>query len=328
MNQELEKQQAIQKEMEQRKKEYERQLIVKAHQIRAVCMAGGSEFFKIGKEECEILRKVFPNEADKLLADAMKEKFDKAEKKDKKNPGSVDRTNLLQELEGLCGKALKTMLENMKSSDKSKENQGSGLSDAEKGISNAKQMSEVENVKAKEEAQKAKEDPQKAKENPNSAKETVVKNKKKGVLEGIKENLQDGHHEGFTGEKVIRREQEQDAPAPQAPVSKKEQKKLDKQQKKDEKAQRKEEKIQAKQEKAEKKAAKKQKVAPISKEDLDSEKGQDEAKSADAEAQEKANQAKLDAYNKKVAERAQANQAKQMTSSNVREMTGPVRKKN
>ena len=145
MNQEFEKQQ-IQKELEQKRKQQQQQLIVKAHQIRAVCMSGNTEFFKIGQEECDLLRKVFPDEADKLLAKALKDKFEKAENKEKKNPGSVNRSSLLEEIEGLCSKAFKLMLENMKPKHKEVQKE-TGLSDAEKNIGNSAQMSEVENVK-------------------------------------------------------------------------------------------------------------------------------------------------------------------------------------
>lgn len=303
MNQELDKQQQIQQEIAKKKKEQERQLIIKAHQIRAVCMTGDTEFFKIGQEECDLLRKIFPDEADKLLAQATKEKFNKAEKKEQKAPGSVDRSSLLQEIEGLCSKAFKLMMENMKKSSKPAEQKESGLSDAEKNIGNAAQMSEVENVK---------EEPKKVQEMP---KESFTKDKKKdnSFANRVKENVEDGYQEGMTGIKVERPKEEEPVK-----LSKKEQKKLDKEQKKSEKAQKKAE-----------KAQKHQKVAPISKDAIDQARGGSVQKSAEELRQDEINKQKLEEYNKRLQERVSAKEkSSQMSNQNVREMSGPARKKN
>ena len=301
MDKTLEQQKAKQKEIEakaaeeRRQKEHQKKLLIRAQQVKMMAQAKDIRFFEFGKEECELLEKFFPEDARKL-----KERLKQEERKEKNKKGSVDYDNLLMEIEGLCSKAFKVMLENLKRKEQrrvyeeSKREQSNEVSPAER--------SSVENVQ---------EAPEKS--TMGVEKEEIVVEKNRDAY-GLKEKTEDGYAEAMTGEKPQRQEQPKEYEV--KVVSKKEQKKLDKEQKKAEKAQRKAE-----------KSEKSQKVQPIS---MDAVKKEMESMGQgikDAKTEQMAQQ-KLDAYNKQVQARAQANKANQRESGGpVREMSGPARRK-
>lgn len=220
-----------QKKVELERKQFEKNIKL-ANQARAFCYAHNPGFFEVGKEECELLEKYFPEDAKKL-----KEKFSREQKKDERHPGSVNYSDLLTELEGLAAKAFKTMLENMKSSKPkttTEKKEEKPLSEFEMD-----QM-QKEYDQEKKEYDNAKRESQEAEKN----RPAQTKNDSFGAKSQIIQDLEDSYYEGYTGKKVVR--EKTTSSSPNSSLSKKEQKKMLKQQKKMEKAQKKLEKAQKK----------------------------------------------------------------------------------
>lgn len=285
-------------ELERKKFEENRNLVNKANQLRACCYAHNPEFFQVGKEECELLEKFFPAEAKKL-----KEKLDREQKKDERHPGSVNYSDLLMEIEGLANKAFKTMLENMKSQQKSaeqKEKETPFKSDAEI----EKMQREYDNERQSYETAK--------RESMEAEKNRPAQKKSEGGAKGeLLQDLEDSYYEGYTGKTINRPKQKTE----EVPMSKKEQKKLEKQQKKMEKAQKKLE-----------KAKKGNKVSAVSLDELNQAKGEmnsGNSNQANIEAE------KLKAYENKLKERASAKAANKESSESSQEQgMGMIREYN
>ena len=222
--------------LEKQKNEINRKLVIKANQIRAFCFAHNPEFFEIGKEMCELLEKFFPEDAKKL-----KEKIMSKQKKDERQPGSVNYPELLSEIEGLAKKAFKTMLENFK---------GSG-SAAPSNVNNAKLNAAKYDQQLEANKQKQQEIENKIKASKDAEKTAAEKEKNRPAQNYDKpkgksdfaQSLQDAYMEGFTGKKIERKEEkETKVKLPEVKKDKnykKEQKLLAKEQKKLQKEQRK-----------------------------------------------------------------------------------------
>lgn len=209
-------------EYERRKQEEDRRLYARAHQIRAFVLSGDPKFYEIGKEELDILAKYFPEDAKK-----MQEKLAKAKEQDKKKPGSVDRTNLLMEIEGLAKKAFMVMMENLKM-DKKKQMENQASKPAKPQGVTPKMQSEVENEKEPVKEKTTQKEPET---------KYVLREKQDGLVGGtikdVTENLEDGYEEGLTGKKV-ERSNEREFEVVEVPT-KKQQKLLDREQKREQK---------------------------------------------------------------------------------------------
>ena len=221
--------------LEKQKNEINRKLVIKANQIRAFCFAHNPEFFEIGKEMCELLEKFFPEDAKRL-----KEKIISKQKKDEKQPGSVDYPELLSEIEGLAKKAFKNMLENFKG--------GGSVAPANANAAKLNAAKYDQELQVNKEKQKDIENQMKASKDAEKAAAEKEKNrpaqnydKPKGKSD-FAQSLKDSYIEGLTGKKIERKEErhaEVKLPEKNDKNFKKEQKLLAKEQKKLQKEQRK-----------------------------------------------------------------------------------------
>lgn len=285
-------------EYEKKKQEDDRKLYARAHQLRALALSSDPKFFEIGKDELELLKRYFPEDAKRLA-----EKLEKAKQQDKKRPGSVDRTNLLIEIEGLASKAFKVMLENIKMDKKRMLEARARENEKRKSEITPKMQSEVENERGLE---------PKAMKEPEETSKYVLREKSDGIIggavKGVKENLEDGYTEGKTGKKVERQEEKQ------YEVVEVREKSQEKQ----------------KPEKSHKKG-KPEKVASVSMEEIRKEQEKMNGSSGNSSnglSQEEIER-RLKNYNKKTQERAEQNQSKQQSEpSNGMQMMPRGYKKN
>ena len=134
------------------------------------------------------------------------------------------------EIESLANKAFKTMLENMKSQKK-----------PEQAKKEEPKFSEYQIDEMQREFEQSKQDRDDAKKESIEAEKNrpaQTKTNGGGAKGDLIQDLEDSYYEGYTGKKVVHKEKEKEKKT-EIPVSKKEQKKLDKAQKKMEKQQKK-----------------------------------------------------------------------------------------
>lgn len=276
------------KEFEKEEEAKDLELIKKRNRLRAMALGTDPEFLKLSEEEINLLKRYYPEDAEKIL-----EKIKKAkEHEDKtKKPNIEMRTDLLTEIMGLAEKTLKVMIENLKIKNNRLKAEHPEINFKE---NSPKSMSEKQN-----EMENVPEKSQQKIEKPET--QYVLKEKKEGLLSGsvkdIERDVKDGYIEGYTGVKPER-------------VDEKEYEVVAVHDKKQELAWEK----QQQQERKEKENRKKEKVDKVSSVSLDEINREKENMNADLNKISNSKltaeevQRRLDAYNKKTQMRAEKNQ--------------------